>query len=347
MAQMDHMQFVTQAYPTFDPAAHAMYYNDMAPGADGRVTAYPQFNLQFSPGHVHPQHEHQARRLHQLQQHAAFQQQQAIYHQQMMAYQHHYQVEHPISPGKRMQTKAERRAEHNAIERARRENLNTKFQQLAHSLPNLQNDRRPSKGTIIERTLDFVKSTVMKEEKFLSEIRKLREEHEELKQQLNPGHQRNSSASDADDSDGSSTTSARNAVERLSLSSASCPSLELSSTSPPLPPSSGLDSTNFFGTTSYNGMLSNPLQNDVMFGPDPQQQPMVLSGTNTYESDDDYSSANLDDIDQTSTDLSSFPSMVNLPPSTDYMNKMSPSPATVPSSDYEFKFEPQQQQQQH
>lgn len=54
-----------------------------------------------------------------------------------------------------MQTKAERRAEHNAIERARRENLNTKFQQLAHSLPNLQNDRRPSKGTIIERTLDF------------------------------------------------------------------------------------------------------------------------------------------------------------------------------------------------
>lgn len=57
----------------------------------------------------------------------------------------------------RLQTKAERRAEHNANERARRENLNTKFQQLAHSLPNLQNDRRPSKGTIIERTLDFGK----------------------------------------------------------------------------------------------------------------------------------------------------------------------------------------------
>lgn len=55
----------------------------------------------------------------------------------------------------RVQTKAARRAEHNAIERARREHLNTKFQQLAHSLPNLQNDRRPSKGTIIERTLEF------------------------------------------------------------------------------------------------------------------------------------------------------------------------------------------------
>jgi hypothetical protein len=51
--------------------------------------------------------------------------------------------------------KAQRRAEHNAIERYRRECLNTKFQQLAHSLPNLQNDRRPSKGTIIERTLEY------------------------------------------------------------------------------------------------------------------------------------------------------------------------------------------------
>lgn len=57
----------------------------------------------------------------------------------------------------RFQTKEARRAEHNAIERARRESLNTKFQQLAHSLPNLQNDRRPSKGTIIERTLEFGK----------------------------------------------------------------------------------------------------------------------------------------------------------------------------------------------
>ena len=144
----------------------------------------------------------------------------------------------------------------------------------------------------------------MKEEKFISEIRKLREEYEELMLQVNSDHQRSSSVSDVDESDGSSTTSTRNAVERLSLSSASCPSLELSSTSPPLPPSSGLDSSSFFGPSSYNGMLSNPLQHDVMFGPDSQQQPMVLAGANTYESDDDYSSANFDDIDQTTNDLS-------------------------------------------
>lgn len=65
---------------------------------------------------------------------------------------HHFNI-------KRAPSKAERRAEHNAIERARRESLNTKFQQLAHSLPNLQNDRRPSKGTIIERTLEYGKIT--------------------------------------------------------------------------------------------------------------------------------------------------------------------------------------------
>ncbi|KAI9498749.1 hypothetical protein BDB00DRAFT_401672 [Zychaea mexicana] len=205
--------------------------------------------------------------------------------------------------------KAERRAEHNAIERARRENLNTKFQQLAHSLPNLQNDRRPSKGTIIERTLDFVKNTVMKEEKFLSEIRKLREEHEDLMRQLTPGPPSNGSASDADESDGSSTTSRGVfAVDRLSLNSSSCPSLELSSTSPSLQASSGLDSSGFMpSTTSYGNLLSsNPVHNDVMFGQhDPQHHQSLLlsSAAATYESDDDYSSANLDEIDHTVTDL--------------------------------------------
>lgn len=53
--------------------------------------------------------------------------------------------------------KALKRAEHNAIERERREKLNNKYQQLALSLPNLQNDRRPSKGTILERTLEYGK----------------------------------------------------------------------------------------------------------------------------------------------------------------------------------------------
>ncbi|KAI8985932.1 hypothetical protein BDB01DRAFT_700189, partial [Pilobolus umbonatus] len=76
--------------------------------------------------------------------------------------------------------KAQRRADHNAVERARRESLNSKLQQLAHSLPNLEHERRPSKGIIIERTLEYVRQTAEKEEKFQNEINKLREANRRL-----------------------------------------------------------------------------------------------------------------------------------------------------------------------
>ncbi|KAI9360637.1 hypothetical protein BD770DRAFT_384534 [Pilaira anomala] len=77
------------------------------------------------------------------------------------------------NPGKQVQSKAERRAEHNAIERARRESLNVKFQQLAFILPNLQSDSRPSKSTIIDRTLDYVKGSIVREERNEYRIREL------------------------------------------------------------------------------------------------------------------------------------------------------------------------------
>ena len=160
--------------------------------------------------------------------------------------------------------------------------------------------------------ISTVKNTVMKEEKFLSEIRKLREEHEELMRQLSPSYQTNGSASDADESDGSSITSrvVSSAADRLSLNSAPCPSLELSTaSSPPMQPSSGSNASNFMSSSMpYNGTFSkNPVQNDVMFGqqdPEHNKQQMILSATTTYESDDDYSSTNLDEIDHTVHDFS-------------------------------------------
>lgn len=88
------------------------------------------------------------------------------------------------TPSRRGQSKAEKRAEHNAIERARREGLNTRFQQLAHVLPNLHHDTRPSKGTIIERTLDFVKDAIQKEERYRHEIKDLRHTNRQLLKQL-------------------------------------------------------------------------------------------------------------------------------------------------------------------
>lgn len=54
---------------------------------------------------------------------------------------------------------ADKRVAHNALERQRRENLNTKFQELAHTLPGLQTVRRPSKSMIVTKSLEFGKSS--------------------------------------------------------------------------------------------------------------------------------------------------------------------------------------------
>ncbi|CAO0801736.1 unnamed protein product [Mucor circinelloides] len=80
--------------------------------------------------------------------------------------------------------KAERRAEHNAIERARRECLNSKFQQLAEALPNLQNHRRPSKGQIVEKALDWVKQNMSKEDRYQYQIIQLQNENKRLMTQI-------------------------------------------------------------------------------------------------------------------------------------------------------------------
>jgi hypothetical protein len=80
--------------------------------------------------------------------------------------------------------KAERRAEHNAIERARRECLNSKFQQLAEALPNLQNHRRPSKGQIVEKALDWVKQNMSKEDRYQYQIMQLQNENKRLLSQI-------------------------------------------------------------------------------------------------------------------------------------------------------------------
>lgn len=77
-------------------------------------------------------------------------------------------------------TKAERRAEHNAIERARRESLNTKFQCLAQALPNLMNYRRPSKSQIVEKALDWVKQSITREERYRYQILQLQRENKRL-----------------------------------------------------------------------------------------------------------------------------------------------------------------------
>ncbi|KAI8926253.1 hypothetical protein BC831DRAFT_238960 [Entophlyctis helioformis] len=50
----------------------------------------------------------------------------------------------------------EKRASHNAIERARRESLNHRFQDLANTVPSLSSVRKPSKSIIVQRSLEYV-----------------------------------------------------------------------------------------------------------------------------------------------------------------------------------------------
>lgn len=56
-------------------------------------------------------------------------------------------------------TYLEKRSAHNALERQRREGLNSKFQELAHVLPSLQQVKRPSKSMIVAKSLEFGKYT--------------------------------------------------------------------------------------------------------------------------------------------------------------------------------------------
>lgn len=87
--------------------------------------------------------------------------------------------------GNKKGTSAERRATHNAIERARRESLNGRFLQLAASLPAISDVRRPSKSLIVNKSLDFVADAMNREAVYRLKIDNMRHENLQLRQQLN------------------------------------------------------------------------------------------------------------------------------------------------------------------
>lgn len=164
--------------------------------------------------------------------------------------------------------------------------------------------RKPS---LLTYGILLVRSTMQKEERFLTEIRKLREEHDDLMQQLYPGHKRTDKEDDDDliklelHQPTSSSSSSPN-VPESSLTSSSCPSLELplNDTSTNMPPTTGLDVTNNRLFDTY-GVDITPL-NDVMFGHYPEQNQATTNGTAvTNDSDDDHSSAHPDELDLTNT----------------------------------------------
>ncbi|KAJ3156610.1 hypothetical protein HDU89_004392 [Geranomyces variabilis] len=80
---------------------------------------------------------------------------------------------------------AERRAYHNATERARRENLNNRFQDLAQALPSLATVRKPSKSVIVNHSLQFVTEVKRKLEIKDRALRDLRNRNTSLLLEMN------------------------------------------------------------------------------------------------------------------------------------------------------------------
>lgn len=85
---------------------------------------------------------------------------------------------------KRVNT-AEKRHQHNAIERQRRETLNGKFLSLARLLPSLASHRRPSKSAIVNGSIHHL--THQRDQRLLAAklLRRLCTEHDELLGELN------------------------------------------------------------------------------------------------------------------------------------------------------------------
>ncbi|GJJ16016.1 hypothetical protein Clacol_010295 [Clathrus columnatus] len=80
---------------------------------------------------------------------------------------------------------AERRATHNAVERQRRETLNSRFLDLAALLPNLATVRRPSKSAIVNSSIALIHSNRRARALAGRELRALDEEALALRREIN------------------------------------------------------------------------------------------------------------------------------------------------------------------
>ncbi|KAI0771096.1 hypothetical protein BD413DRAFT_476662 [Trametes elegans] len=87
-------------------------------------------------------------------------------------------------PSRRANT-AERRATHNAVERARRETLNGRFLDLAALLPNLSQIRRPSKSSIVNSSIAHIHAARRHRLLAARELRILKLESDALRRELN------------------------------------------------------------------------------------------------------------------------------------------------------------------
>ncbi|KAF9257833.1 hypothetical protein L218DRAFT_990845 [Marasmius fiardii PR-910] len=96
----------------------------------------------------------------------------------------HLDAASPI--GKRRNPTAEdRRATHNAMERARRETLNKKFLELAKLLPSIPQHRRPTQSLIVNSSISYVHASRRHRSVAARELSALHTEVEQLREEVN------------------------------------------------------------------------------------------------------------------------------------------------------------------
>jgi hypothetical protein len=104
-------------------------------------------------------------------------------------------------PSSSLSTHAEKRANHNAVERARRESLNIRFLELAQfgviltlgtpvqftlrSIPSLVHVRKPSKAFIVSRSIEYLAETKQRLEIKNRSLHLIRQQNEEFKLEIN------------------------------------------------------------------------------------------------------------------------------------------------------------------
>ncbi|KAJ6511720.1 hypothetical protein DFH09DRAFT_268504 [Mycena vulgaris] len=83
------------------------------------------------------------------------------------------------------QNTADRRASHNAVERARRETLNARFLDLAALLPNLKHLRRPSKSAIVNSSIAHARAARRYRALAAAQLRALNAECDMVRREVN------------------------------------------------------------------------------------------------------------------------------------------------------------------
>ncbi|CAD5231965.1 unnamed protein product [Bursaphelenchus xylophilus] len=81
-------------------------------------------------------------------------------------------------------SKKNARAQHNALERRRRDNIKDMYTSLREEIPNLNESDRASRAQILKKTIDHIQEGKATHAATEEEVKQLKERNEQLKQQI-------------------------------------------------------------------------------------------------------------------------------------------------------------------